>query len=77
MATARDIIETLGGSATVASATGFPLTTIEGWKDANFIPAWRQPAILALASKLSADVSTADFPTVDERIPSAKRRLAA
>lgn len=77
MATARAIIDGLGGSAFVSSETGFPLTTIEGWKDANFIPAWRQTILLALASKLGKDLSSADFPNVKDRIPSAKRRMAA
>lgn len=77
MVTASDIILRLGGSAKVASETGFPLTTIEGWKEANFIPEWRQAALLDLALRLPIHLSTADFPSKAARIPSKKRRHAA
>jgi hypothetical protein len=62
MDTAQEIIDRLGGSAEVARETGFPLTTIESWKGANFIPEWRRDALLALASRKSKPLSTVDFP---------------
>jgi hypothetical protein len=68
MSTASDIIETLGGSAAVARETGFPLTTIESWKAANFIPEWRQQSLLDLALRLNKPLSTTDFPAKADRI---------
>ena len=63
MRTATDIIETLGGSAAIARATGFPLTTIESWKMANCIPDWRRDRLLSLATSLGVALSTTDFPS--------------
>lgn len=70
MATASDIVERLGGSAALARTTGFPLTTIEGWKQVNYIPAWRQPAIVDVAVRRDPPValSFADFPVKAERL---------
>lgn len=67
MFTVADIIQRLGGSAEVSRETGIPLTTIEGWKDANFVPAWRRPPLLDLAHKTDKALSTADFPPVAQR----------
>lgn len=68
MTTASDIIETLGGSASLSRETGFPLTTIEGWKSANFIPEWRRQALLDVALKLHKPISVTDFPAKEQRI---------
>lgn len=72
--TAADIIQKLGGDAPLARALGAPLTTVNSWKRANFIPEWRQPKLLELAAQTDVALSTADFPTVTDRIP---RRAAA
>lgn len=72
MSTATDIIDALGGSAAVSRETGFPLTTIESWKAANFIPEWRQGAILQMAGRkadeLPKPITAADFPPKEARI---------
>ncbi len=67
MHTVADIIQRLGGSAEVSRETGTPLTTIEGWKEANFVPAWRRPVLLELAQRTDTALSTADFPPVTQR----------
>ncbi len=68
MATADHIISELGGSAEIARRTGFPLTTIESWKAANFIPEWRRNAVLAVAKQKQKRLTLVDFPTPAERI---------
>lgn len=68
MLTASDIIERLDGSAVVARETGFPLTTIESWKTANFIPDWRHEAILKLAKRKKVALAASDFPPKEARI---------
>lgn len=65
---AADIIQILGGDTAVARAIGAPLSTVNSWKRFNFIPEWRQPKLLELANQLDKALSTADFPTTDERV---------
>lgn len=72
--TAADIIQKLGSDTAVAKAIGAPLSTVNSWKRWNFIPEWRQPKLLELANQLNAPLSTADFPTPDERV---QRKAAA
>lgn len=69
MLTALQIIERLGGVSKVASDLDLPLTTVDSWRAVNFIPSWRQPALLALAHRNGEALSTADFPSRDQRIP--------
>lgn len=71
MQTVSDIIAALGGSAAVSRKSGIPLTTIEGWKSANFIPEWRQPALLNVAKSEKVAL------TVDDLPPKPARRKAA
>jgi hypothetical protein len=66
MQTAAQMIDALGGSASVARSTGWALTTIESWKGPNFIPAWRRDPLLKLAARLKVSLSAADFP---KRVP--------
>ena len=68
MATADHIITALGGSAELARLTGYPLTTIESWKGANFIPVWRREKILACIKKKRVPLTAADFPSEEQRI---------
>jgi hypothetical protein len=72
MATAQKILESLGGIAVVARELSLAMTTVQGWKDANFVPEWRRPSLLALAMARGVRLSTADFPSTDERLPRAK-----
>lgn len=74
MQTADQIVEALGGSANIARETGIPLTTIESWKAANFIPDWRRETLLSLAMRKEKPLSTADFP---EKKPRASTDQAA
>lgn len=67
MTTASDIIDALGGSAALSRETGFPLTTIESWKAANFIPEWRQSAILEVAASRKPAVCIKRFPPKEAR----------
>jgi hypothetical protein len=46
-----------------------PLTTVQGWKDSNYVPEWRRGALLAMASDGGKSLATDEFPTVDERRP--------
>lgn len=72
--TASDIIEKFGTIAAFARDLGVPMTTVASWKQSNYIPAWRQPRILSLAATSGIELSTADFPTADERVG---RKVAA
>ena len=36
--TARNIIQSLGGLTATARATGYPVTTVQGWQDRGSIP---------------------------------------
>jgi hypothetical protein len=75
MATADHIINALGGSATISREERIPLTTIESWKAANFVPDWRQDTLLNRAKKRRIAITAADFPTPAERIsrPSSRK----
>ena len=68
MLTAADIIKQLGGAAAIASALDLPLTTVASWSAVNFIPDWRRDALLRLALDKNVALSTADFPTKNERV---------
>lgn len=65
---ASDIIEKFGKIAELARELGVPMTTVSSWGRANYIPAWRQPKLLELAAERGVTLSTADFPTEDERV---------
>jgi hypothetical protein len=69
MATAEDIIDRLGGLTQVSRTLRLPLTTVQGWKDSNYVPEWRRGALLAMASDGGKSLATDEFPTVDERRP--------
>jgi hypothetical protein len=68
MLTTDQIISLFGGSAELSRQTKFPLTTIEGWKSSNFIPVWRQPALIVAARKRGKKLKASDFPPVSARI---------
>jgi hypothetical protein len=68
MLTASQIIERLGGAASIASELGLPLTTVASWGAVNFVPEWRREALLRLAVKQGEPLSTTDFPTREQRI---------
>lgn len=76
MQTVADIIDALGGSASISRGTGIPLTTIEGWKEVNYVPEWRQPPLMGFAKALKSPLSKSDFPPVSARKPRAGRDAA-
>ena len=65
---ARQIVMKLGGITAVAKFLGVPISTVSSWGRANRIPEWRQPALLRLAIEQGIELSTTDFPPVEERI---------
>lgn len=69
MASVSDIIERLGGRKAVSDTLSIPYTTIQGWEVADFVPEWRRPALLGLASRAGKSLATDEFP--------AKRKAAA
>lgn len=79
MQTASDIIQSFGGAANLARETGIPLTTIIGWRDANFIPEWRQSTLISQGKKRDPKVvlTRQDFPSAASRIPSKDRSCLA
>ncbi|WP_371815610.1 hypothetical protein [Novosphingobium sp. SG751A] len=46
-----------------------PLTTVIGWRDANFIPEWRRPTIIDVSKHQGRPLSIKDFPPVEARVP--------
>lgn len=72
MLTAEDIIERLGGAKKLSDELDIPLTTVASWKPVNFIPKWWQRPLLEVAHKLEIQLSTQDFPTVEQRLPRQK-----
>ena len=64
------------GRTELAKAMGVPLSTVSSWGRANYIPEWRQPKILELASSRGVALSTADFPPESGRIQLAKDKVA-
>jgi hypothetical protein len=75
MATAESIIARLGGLTEISRELRLPLTTVQGWKDANYVPEWRRDALLKLARDKSESLATDEFPTAEER--KARPRKAA
>ena len=76
MQTVIDIIAALGGSTTISREERIPLTTIEGWKAANYVPEWRQDTLVKRATKRRIAITKADFPPVTARIPRKDRMPA-
>lgn len=68
MQTVRDIIKRLGGTNEVAASLGLAYTVVHSWMRANAVPGWRQPDLLRLAVERGIKLSTADFPSPDERV---------
>jgi hypothetical protein len=66
--TAKDIIDQLGGVMQVGRDLGISFTTVSGWARFNQIPEWRQAKLLELAMSKGVTLSTADFPSRDQRI---------
>lgn len=67
MLTADQIISALGNTTRVATALNLTPSTVQSWKEANFIPGWRQDAMIALAKRFKVALAKGDFPTVEQR----------
>lgn len=46
---AERVIAAFGGLTDVHKATGWPISTIQGWKESGRIPGWRRDPIIAAA----------------------------
>lgn len=60
--TVSDIIAHFGGTSELARLLDSPVSTVDSWKAANFVPRWRQAHILDLAHRLSKPIAPTDFP---------------
>lgn len=61
MTQAERIIERFGGTSALATALGFPKTTVQTWKDSGFIPAKHHQSVLEAGRALEEPLSPADF----------------
>jgi hypothetical protein len=64
------------GRTELAKALRVPLSTVSSWGRANYIPEWRQPKLLELAQGRGITLSTADFPTADQRVSLGRQEAA-
>jgi len=55
------IIEKFGGVRPMARALNLSPMAVQNWKRTGFIPARRQPEVIAAASKVGAEVRPQDF----------------
>lgn len=62
MFTVSNILEQLGGVAAVANETGIPFTTVHTWKRTDYVPHWRVPTLVDLATRLGVEIAEADIP---------------
>ena len=60
--TVSDIMDQFGGLSAFAKKLGVPTSTAYSWKADNYIPDWRQSAVLNLALAHGKTLSTGDFP---------------
>ena len=74
---ASDIIEKFGTIADLARELGVPMTTVSSWGLFNQIPVWRQSKLLELAARKNIELSTADFPSPEERNERGRKADAA
>lgn len=77
MKTADQIIDALGGTTAVATGLGLTPSTVSSWREVNFIPKWRHPAMLAFAMASDKPLGTGDFPTEKQRKPRVRNESAA
>ena len=72
------IIARLGGTSVVALALGIPISTVSSWKRAGRIPAWRRPALDALAARAAGENRTTGADrAIDDCVDSTSRHGAA
>ena len=72
MFTADHIIDKLGGTSIVAAELDLTPSTVSSWRGVNFIPTWRQPAVLALAKRKKFPLARDQFPPAEARQKRAK-----
>jgi hypothetical protein len=76
MATVAQIIDALGGTSAVASSLKLTPSTVHSWRQADFVPDWRRPALLTLSAAVGVDLSEEQFPARKPRpskVPSQER----
>lgn len=66
--TAEEIIEKFGGIRPMATKTGIPVTTIQGWKKRNNIPDGRMDEIKKAANENSIDLDSAASPATPKAV---------
>lgn len=64
---ASDIIDRFGGIRPMSTKTGIPVTTIQGWKQRNAIPANRRNELIDAANKHSINLSSLLMDIVGEK----------
>lgn len=77
MSQAERIIEKFGGIRPMAEAMKVPPSTVQGWKEAGFIPSRRQQAVLSTARARGIELSPADFFELPEPPTAAPERRAS
>jgi len=76
MRTVDQIVDGLGGTSVVASGLGLTPSTVSSWRSANFIPEWRQDAVLAFARRTEKPLDAGDFPKKAARTAKASATAA-
>lgn len=66
------LVDRFGGLTEFAQAIGVPLTTAAAWRDVNHVPRYRHLEVIRTAQKAGVEISTADFPSKEQRIARAK-----
>lgn len=64
---AECIIDKFGGLTKTAIALGFPISTVQGWKERARIPQDHWPKIIAAAEKAGFKLGADDFVVLPER----------
>ena len=63
---AERIIERFGGITATAKRGGWPVSTVQGWKERGLIPQRRWPELMELAASENIPLTASDFlPTKD------------
>ncbi len=61
MTPAAFIIDRFGGTRKAAAALGAPVSTVQSWKEAGFIPAKRQAEVLRTARTIGVKIQPEHF----------------
>ena len=53
---ANRVIAAFGGLRKTAKATGWPMSTVQGWRRSRTIPEWRRDGLIAAAEREGIDL---------------------